>query len=76
MATLIGNINPRVNRLKIKFLPRNSSRAKTKATIAQMMTVPVVVEIITMRLFFIMPQKAGVVKMLMILSHWGGLGIS
>jgi hypothetical protein len=75
MATLMGNISPTVKRLKIQFLPRNSRRENTNATNEHRKTVSAVVETMTIKLFFIMPQKDGEDKINLIFVQSGGLGM-
>jgi len=75
MATLIGNMSPIVNKLKKKFFPRNCILANTNATIEQIPTAPTVVATITIKEFFSIFQKVEVLRIEMILSQLGGLGM-
>ncbi len=50
MATVIGNMRPRVRKLKARSLPLNCIRANTKAARLQTISTPAVDDTMTMRL--------------------------
>jgi hypothetical protein len=64
MATLMGNIRPKVKKLKAKRLPRKSILENTKAARLQTTSTPAVAASMTTRLLRSMSQNDGVPKIL------------
>src|SRR5215207_10428109 len=72
----MGNISPRVKKLKNKFLALNSKRANTKAANPHTKTTPPVVASIRTMLLNNIRQNVDVLNIPMRFSQWGGFGIA